>query len=106
MIKAKALLGRGPQRTGAGLGAAWSGAGRERGGRGGWGGGWRPAGGSLVGGINSTLFAVETPSAMMAPISDGTVKVGWVVNSTPTTPARAPGSAATIPRGSSQDWKL
>ena len=43
---------------------------------------------------------------MIAPISDGTVKVVWVRNSIHTIPASAPGSAMMMMSGSSQLWKF
>ena len=52
------------------------------------------------------LLAVATPMHMMEPISDGTLKVVWVMNSIQTMPASAPGSAIRMMNGSSHDWKL
>ncbi len=52
------------------------------------------------------LFAVATPMHMIAPVSDGTLKVVCVRNSIHTMPASAPGSAETMMNGSSHDWKL
>ena len=51
-------------------------------------------------------FAVATPIDIIAPISDGTLKVLWVRNSAQTTPAKAPGSAVMMMKGSFQLWKL
>ena len=56
--------------------------------------------------MSRTLLAVATPIAMMAPMSEGTVKVVCVTNSIQTMPASAPGSAMMMMSGSSQLWKL
>ena len=52
------------------------------------------------------LFAVATPMHMIAPISEGTLKVVWVTNSIQRMPANAPGSAVRMMNGSSHDWKF
>ena len=52
------------------------------------------------------LFAVATPIAMMAPISEGTLSVVCVINSIHRMPANAPGRAIRMMNGSSQDWKF
>ncbi len=52
------------------------------------------------------LFAVATPTDMIAPVRDGTFKVVWVIRSVQQIPARAPGNAVMIIKGSSQDWKF
>ena len=56
--------------------------------------------------MSSTLFAVATPMAMIAPMSDGTVNVVCVTYSIHRMPASAPGSAMMMMSGSSQLWKL
>jgi hypothetical protein len=56
--------------------------------------------------ITRMLFAVATPMHMIAPVSAGTESVVPVANIIHTMPASAVGSAATITKGSSQDWKL
>ena len=61
---------------------------------------------SLANTTSRMLLAVATPMHMMAPISEGTLKVVWVRNSIQTMPASAPGSAIRMMNGSSQDWKL
>ncbi len=52
------------------------------------------------------LLAVATPMHMTMPVSDGTFRVVWVTSSIHRMPARAPGSAVMIIKGSSQDWKF
>ncbi len=52
------------------------------------------------------LFDVATPIDMIAPISDGTLNVVSVRNSIHSTPANAPGTAASMISGSTHDWKL
>ena len=52
--------------------------------------------------MSSTLFAVATPMAMIAPISEGTLSVVCVANNIQTMPASAPGRAAMMMSGSSQ----
>ena len=51
-------------------------------------------------------FAVATPTVMMAPISEGTLKVVWVAKSIHTIPTRAPGRAVMMMKGSVHDWKF
>ena len=45
------------------------------------------------------LFAVATPTLMIAPVSAGTLSVVWVMNSIQTMPANAAGSAVTMMNG-------
>ena len=52
------------------------------------------------------LLAVATPTHIMAPISDGTLRVVPVTKSIHKMPAMAPGRAVRMMNGSSQDWKL
>ena len=52
------------------------------------------------------LLAVATPMHMIVPVSDGTLRVVCVSSSIQTIPARAPGSAVMMMKGSSQDWKF
>ena len=52
------------------------------------------------------LFAVATPTHMMAPIRAGTLSVVRDRKSIHAMPARAPGKAMRMTRGSSHDWKL
>ena len=52
------------------------------------------------------LFAVATPTHMIAPISAGTLAWCCVRNSIHTMPASAPGSAIRMMNGSSHDWKF
>ena len=52
------------------------------------------------------LLAVATPMHMMAPVSAGTDSVVRVMNNIQTMPASAAGSAVTMTKGSSQDWKF
>ena len=49
------------------------------------------------------LFAVATPTHMMAPVSEGTFNVVSVSSSAQTIPAMAPGSAVMMMNGSSHD---
>ena len=52
------------------------------------------------------LFAVATPTHMMAPIKAGTLSVVCDRKSIQAIPASAPGSAIRMTSGSSHDWKL
>ena len=52
------------------------------------------------------LFAVATPTHMIAPVSAGTLIVVPQANSVHTMPASAAGSAEMMMNGSSHDWKL
>ena len=52
------------------------------------------------------LFAVATPTHMIAPVRAGTLKVVPVANSIQTMPASAAGSAEMMMNGSVHDWKL
>ncbi len=51
-------------------------------------------------------LAVATPMHMTAPVNDGTLNVVRVSSRNQQIPASAPGKAAIIMNGSSQDWKL
>ena len=51
-------------------------------------------------------FAVATPTLMMEPISEGTLRVVLVTNSIQMIPHRAPGRAMMMMKGSTQDWKF
>ena len=46
---------------------------------------------------------MATPMHMIAPVSDGTFSVVWVISSIQQMPASAPGSAVMMMKGSSQD---
>ena len=61
---------------------------------------------SLAKDTTRMLLAVATPTDMMAPIRAGTLSVVHVKNSMSTIPASAAGSALTMMKGSSQDWKF
>ena len=52
------------------------------------------------------LFAVATPTVIIAPISAGTLSLVPVRKSIQAIPAMAPGSAVRMMSGSSHDWKL
>src|SRR5947208_5771756 len=52
------------------------------------------------------LFAVATPMAIIAPMSDGTLRVVPVMKSIQMMPHNAPGSAMMMTNGSVHDWKL
>ena len=52
------------------------------------------------------LFAVATPTVMIAPIREGTLKVVCEAKSIQTMPTRAPGRAVMMMNGSLQDWKF
>ena len=52
------------------------------------------------------LFAVATPTHMMAPVRAGTLSVVPVRNSIQTIPASAAGNAEMMMKGSVQDWKF
>ncbi len=52
------------------------------------------------------LFAVATPTVMIAPVSAGTLRCVPVKNSIHAMPASAAGNALTMISGSIQDWKL
>ena len=52
------------------------------------------------------LLAVATPMHMIAPVSAGTDRVVWVMNSIQMMPARAAGSAMMMTNGSSHAWKF
>ena len=52
------------------------------------------------------LFAVATPTLMMAPMSAGTLNVVWVTKSIQTMPQNPAGSAVMMMNGSSHDWKF
>ena len=52
------------------------------------------------------LFAVATPTHMIAPMSAGTLSVVCDRKSIQAIPAIAPGSAIRMTSGSSHDWKL
>ena len=52
------------------------------------------------------LFAVATPTVMIAPVSAGTLRCVPVMNSIQTMPASAAGIALMMISGSSHDWKL
>ena len=52
------------------------------------------------------LLAVATPIHMIAPVSDGTFSVVWVISSIQQIPASAPGNAVMMMKGSSHDWKF
>ncbi len=52
------------------------------------------------------LFAVATPTLMMAPIRAGTLNVVCVMKSIHTMPQNPAGSAVMMMNGSSHDWKL
>src|SRR5579885_3458171 len=52
------------------------------------------------------LFAVATPMHMIAPVREGTFNVVWVSRRIQQMPARAPGRAVMMMKGSSQDWKF
>ena len=51
-------------------------------------------------------LAVATPMVMMAPMSEGTLKVVWVRKSIQRMPEKPNGIAMRMMRGSSQLWKL
>ena len=52
------------------------------------------------------LFDVATPTLMIVPMRDGTLKVVRVTKSIQTMPLNAPGRALMMMKGSSQDWKF
>ncbi len=61
---------------------------------------------SLAKVMTRTLFAVATPTHMMAPMRAGTLRVVPVRKSIQIMPARAAGSAVMTMKGSLQDWKF
>src|SRR6266516_1809030 len=52
------------------------------------------------------LFAVATPMAIIAPMSDGTLSVVPVMKSIQMMPHNAPGGAMMMTNGSVHDWKM
>ena len=52
------------------------------------------------------LFAVATPTVIIAPISAGTLSLVPVTKSIQAMPAIAPGSAVKMMSGSIHDWKF
>ena len=51
-------------------------------------------------------LAVATPMHITAPVSEGTLRVVRVSSRIQAIPARAPGRAVMMMKGSSQDWKF
>src|ERR1700729_2860410 len=52
------------------------------------------------------LLAGATPIVINPPINDGTLNVVWVTYSIHRMPAKAPGRAVRMMKGSAHDWKF